>query len=188
MQGIATIRPSAHGATDMFRNASLLLFALFLLPACERGTPFASERPPLQNAAGEFATQLTVDRAEIRPGEEFTGSYSFHNHRTEPVQLLSGCTALARGTVYRNAELVDFVGSSGGCREAVSAYEVAAGETLTVQWQVRATVVRVHADGRPPELAPAEPGPYVFRVEPDVIQLDGESFRLPALEQSITVR
>jgi hypothetical protein len=133
--------------------------------------------------------QLSVDRTKIRPGEEFTATYSIRNARPESVQLKSLCSALARGVVYRSGHEVRLVGSSSGCRTAIGTHLIAAGQTVEWQWRVRAAVIlRAYPDGREPDVALAEAGQYVFRVEPDVFQVDGVDLQLPTQELRFAVQ
>jgi hypothetical protein len=91
--------------------------------------------------------------------------------------------------VYRDGEEIGFIGSGSGCYTAISHHEIPAGGSLEWNWEVRAAVIlRAYPDGRDPDVALAEPGEYLFRVEPRVFRIDGADERLPQLEQRIVVQ
>lgn len=173
----------------MLWKSSLFLLALLVLPACELGLLSPKEAAPSQVVSHGLVTQLSVDRAAIERGEEFGATFWIRNTRSEPIHLESLCNALARGVVYRNGHEVGFIGSGSGCRTAISTYNIAAGETLKWQWQVKAAIIlRAYPDGREPDMALAEPGQYIFQVEPDVYRINGAEAQLPKMEQRILVR
>lgn len=172
----------------MLRAPLNLLLTLGLL-GCELGV--LSPGDPALNLASVdgLRTELRLDRTAVDRGKEFTATFRIQNTRSEDVALESLCVAIARGVVYREGERIGFVGSGSGCFTTLRTYEIDAGETFEWSWRIKAaTTVRAYPDGRPPDLAPAEQGEYIFRVEPDVWTVNGVEARLPQLEQRFTVR
>jgi hypothetical protein len=173
----------------MLSRAYLLLLALAVLPACAMDLLPPKEVARNQAVSTGLTTQLSLDRSEVAPGGEFTATYSIRNSRAQPIRLESLCNSVARGVVYRDGGEVGFTGSGSGCRNAISTYEVASGATLEWKWTVTAAVIlRAYPDGREPDVALAEAGQYVFRVEPDVYLIDRMAGKLPKMDQQIVVR
>jgi hypothetical protein len=173
----------------MLPRGYLLLLALAVLPACAMDLLPPKEVAQNEAVSTGLTTQLILNRTELAPGGEFTATYSIRNSRAQPIRLESLCNAIARGVVYRNGEEVGFTGSGSGCRNAISTYEIASGARLEWRWTVTAAVIlRAYPDGREPDVALAEAGQYVFRVEPDVYLINGMAGKLPKMEQQIMVR
>jgi hypothetical protein len=51
-----------------------------------------------------------------------------------------------------------------------------------------AIIVKAYPDGREPDIELTPPGEYLFRVEPDVLTVNGVQARLPVIEKKFTVR
>jgi hypothetical protein len=164
--------------------------AFLLLSAC--GTDAVGPVETLSAAqldALGLAADIVIDRSEVARGGEFAVTYTIINTGTAPVRLESACVAVARGVVLRGGNVANFIGSSSGCRTAIGTHDIAADATLQMTWQVRAAIiVQAHPDGREPDIEPAPAGEYVFRVEPDVLTVNGVEARLPVIEQKFTVR
>jgi hypothetical protein len=163
------------------RMALLLLPAVVFLAGC------SSFENPLPDDG--LVMELSLDRTEVESGGTFTATYSIRNTNLEPVLLTTACFAFARGVVYQNDQEKAFMGSSSGCYTSIGTYEIDAGETLTRQWEVEAAIIiKAYPDGRPPDIELAAPGHYVFRVQPDVFEINGAQAQLPSVEQAIEVR
>jgi hypothetical protein len=172
----------------MRRKCIVLLLTAAAIAGCEINSLAPEEAPLSQALAHGLVTRLVVDRTEVAPGGSFTATYSITNTGSGPVQLESTCVAIARGVVYRNGTETPFIGSGSGCYTAIGSHVIAAGETLERHWQLEAAILlRAHPDGSR-EVAPAQPGDYIFRVIPDVFRIDGAEARLPALERPVSVR
>lgn len=164
---------------------------LALLPAvgiaaCETN-PLAPDTARTQLMSDGLATRLTVDRSRVEPGGEFTVTYTIRNTRPESFRLESSCVAIARGIVYRNDREVALIGSGSGCFPSIATHEIARGDSLERRWRVRAGTHGVDPDTRQ-NITLAKSGRYVFRVEPDVFQINGEAARLPTLDVRIEIR
>ncbi|WP_073060286.1 hypothetical protein [Fodinibius roseus] len=134
--------------------------------------------------------QLEVEPAQItvNPEEEFTVTYSVQNNNPEKVKLVSGCTAFARGMVFRQEEVVRLEGSSDVCFTAISSYEIPAGEKLELEWQVKPFSLKTYPDDREPDTTLAEAGKYTFRVKPDIMKINGEETSLPDIERKVVLK
>lgn len=176
---------------SLHRMALVLLPSLFFLAGCtsfiDPITDDEFEAPGAVISHG-LVMHLSLDRTEVEPGEAFTATYTIRNSRSEAVLLESSCSQPARGVVYQNDQEVNFTGSGSGCYTSIGTHNIAAGETLTRQWEVEAAIIiKAYPDGRPPDVEPAAPGHYVFRVTPDVFQINGAQAQLPAVEEAIEV-
>jgi hypothetical protein len=143
----------------------------------------------IQLTGSEFvASELGLDRTVVVPGETFTATYTIRNTGSEDAELTTACTALARGVIYRDGAEAPFLGSSSGCYTAIGHHVVPAGGVIEWSWDVTAAIiVKAYPDGRPPEIGEAEPGQYVFQVEPNVIMIDGAHATLPRLSRTVVV-
>lgn len=133
--------------------------------------------------------QLEVEpaRMNVNPEEEFSVTYSVQNNNAETVKLVSGCTAFARGIVLRKKKVVGLQGSADGCFTAISSYEIPAGEKMELEWQVKPFSLRIYPDDRKPDTTLAQPGEYIFKVKPDIIEIDGRKDSLPEIERKIVL-
>jgi hypothetical protein len=172
----------------MNRKRTFVLLTVVGIAACETNSVAPDEASLRRAVSNRLETQLSVDRTDVTPGEEFIATYSIRNTRAESVRLESSCTAIAKGVVYRNSQEVEFVGSGSGCYPAIGVHEIAAGEAIEWQWKVKAAVVLwVYPDGRQ-DIALAEPDQYLFRVEPDVFRISEADAQLPALDLRVDVK
>jgi hypothetical protein len=172
------------------RRHELLPVAFLVLAACGTGPVGPAETlSAAQLDALGLATDIVIDRGEVARGGEFAVTYTISNTGTAPVRLESACVAVARGVVLHGGNVANFIGSSSGCYTAIGTHDIAAGAMLERTWQVPAAIiVKAYPDGREPDIELAPAGEYVFRVEPDVLTVNGVQARLPAIEQKITVR
>ena len=132
---------------------------------------------------------LRIDPATTASGGSFTATFAITNRRDRAATLISGCTQLARGVVYRagDEEQQWFIGASGGCYTATSEYRLDVGESFEQVWSATAAS-RVYLGDFEWETVPAPEGAYVFRVSPDVITIDEEGARLPELQAPFRVK
>ena len=175
----------------MNRTTAGVILLVTLLPlACDgSGTAPLSEIVSSAQSVHGLELSLSVDPAATVSGGNFTAIFTVTNRREVAVTLISGCTQLARGAVYRagDAEPQWFIGASGGCYTALSAYRLEVGESFEQVWFATAARRDV-LDETPWETIPAPEGEYVFRVSPDVIRIDQESARLPEVQVTFRVR
>jgi hypothetical protein len=172
----------------MFKTRGLLLTGFLFIAACGTDSIAPGEVALSHAIAHGLETKLFIDPVDVGPGGAFTAEYSITNSRAEPVHLKSSCIAIARGVVYRDGDEARFIGSGSGCYTAVGNYKIAAGETFRWTWQVEAAIVlRAYPDGTQ-DIEDAKPGEYVFRVKPDVFEINEVRAQLPVLEQGIQVR
>jgi hypothetical protein len=165
---------------------SSLALGCLALAACNGA--LLGPAPAQLSAADVLVGQLTVAPSLIAPGGSLTATYTIYNAGPEDAHLTTACVALARGVVYHGDVEAHFIGSGSGCRTALGQYLVPAGETLRWSWDVTASImIEAYPDGRPPLTRPVEPGVYVFRVEPDVMIVNGEQASLPHLSHAIVV-
>jgi len=132
--------------------------------------------------------KLSLDPTTTVPSGNFTATFTITNHRDTAATLMSGCTQLARGAVYRAGEEEPqfFIGASGGCYLATSTYRLDVGETFQQVWYATAAR-RNYLGDMQWEIVPASAGEYFFRVSPDVYKIDQESVRLPELDAPFRV-
>jgi hypothetical protein len=168
----------------------LVLLATLSLLACDGQGTAPADQPLLttQRVHG-LDLSLSLDPATTVPSGNFTATLTVTNRRDTAAMLISGCTQLARGFVYRTAdeEPAWFIGATGGCYTALSRYELDVGESFEQVWNVTAAR-RDYLGDLQFETTPAPKGDYVFRVSPDVITIDQESARLPELDVAFQVK
>jgi hypothetical protein len=157
-----------------------MLLATLPLLACDgQSTAPAGELVLGTQRVHGLELTLSIDPAATSSGETFTATLTVTNRRDSATTLISGCTQLARGAVYRAGDEPQwFIGASGGCYTALSEYRLDVGESFEQVWNVRVAT----------DTIPASEGDYFFRVSPDVITIDREAARLPELEVAFRVR
>jgi hypothetical protein len=167
----------------------MLLATLSLLACDGQSTAPAGELVLGTQRVHGLELTLSIDPAATSSGETFTATLTITNRRDSAATLISGCTQLARGAVYRagDEEPQWFIGASGGCYTALSSYQLEVGESFEQVWNATAAS-RVYLGDFQWEIVPAPEGDYVFRVSPDVITIDQKSAGLPALEIAFRVR
>lgn len=174
----------------MNRTTAGVILLVTLLPlACDgSGTaPLSEIVSSAQNVHG-LELSLSVDPAATVSGGNFTAIFTVTNRREVAVTLISGCTQLARGAVYRagDAEPQWFIGATGGCYLATSQYRLDVGETFEQVWNVTAASHNYLGDlGF--ETVLATKGDYLFRVSPDVYLIDQAAARLRELDVTFRV-
>ena len=175
------------GRTEVM--GAVLLATLPLLACDGQGTAPSGEILLSTHRAHGLELSLSVDPAATASGETFTATLTITNRRDSAATLISGCTALARGVVYRagDEERQTFIGTGDGCWTALSGYRLDVGESFEQVWNARATN-EVYLGDFAWETVPASEGEYFFRVSPDVITIDQESARLPELQAVFRVR
>jgi hypothetical protein len=188
MAGLRTdTKEATMGRTPVMR---IMLLATLPLLACDgQGTAPSGKILLSTHRAHGLELSLSIDPAAAASGETFTATLTITNRRDRPARLISGCTQLARGVVYRagDEEQQWFIGASGGCYTATSEYRLDVGESFEQVWNATA-VSRVYLGDFEWETVPAPEGAYVFRVSPDVITIDGEGARLPELQAPFRVK
>lgn len=168
----------------------VVLLATLPLLACDgQGTAPPGEILLSTHRAHGLELRLSIDPAATASGETFTATLTITNRRDSAATLISGCTQLARGVVYRagEEEQQSFIGTGDGCFTAISQYQLDVGESFEQVWNARATN-QVYLGDFEWETVPAPGGDYVFRVSPDVITIDQESARLPDLRAAFRVK
>ncbi len=115
--------------------------------------------------------EFGVSPSSIERQETLVATLEVENLRDEGVELISSCTALALIKAFRSGERVDLEGTVLGCGDAITPFQIGAGEVLTRTYEIRA----VRVDGMP-----VERGEYVLRAEFMVLEL-------PDLEASFRV-
>ena len=171
------------------QTAGIILLATLPLLACDGQwtAPLGDTISGAQHAHG-LELSLRIDPAGTPSSGNLTATFTVTNRRDSSATLTSGCTALARGTVYRSGdeEPQDFIGTGDVCFTALSTYRLDVGESFEQVWNATAAN-RVYLGDFQWEIVPAPEGDYVFRVSPDVIWIDGGSARLPELHASLRV-
>ena len=167
----------------------VLLATLPLLACDEPGTAPSGEILLSTHRVHGLELSLSIDPATPASGGTFTATLTITNRRDRAATLLSGCTQLARGVVYRagDAEQQWFIGATGGCYTATSEYRLDVGESFEQVWNATAAS-RVYLGDFEWETVPASEGEYFFRVSPDVITIDQESAGLPELQAVFRVK
>jgi hypothetical protein len=167
-------------------NLFILAVGGLAMSACS--VDLAAPEPAPNLMAGALVAELTVAPSAVAPYGTFTATYTVHNTGSEDAHLTTACAAPARGVVYLGEAEAHFMGSSSGCRTSLGQHSIPAGGMLQRSWEVTAAIiVEAYPDGRPPLTRPAEPGEYVFRVEPDVMMINGAQAELPALSHAVVV-
>ncbi|MGF1669232.1 MAG: hypothetical protein ACFCU6_02195 [Balneolaceae bacterium] len=155
----------------------IFIVICIIMPGCDT-LDEASNR-----SIDDLEFKLNIDPDQISRDGEFTATYSIHNNSSQTVEMVSGCTQLARGIVFRDGEVVNLKGSADGCFTAISTHVIDAGNKFERVWKVKPFSVRFFPDDREPDTTFAEPGEYTFTVKSDVIEVNGEGKRLPDLER-----
>lgn len=115
--------------------------------------------------------ELGISPSSIERQEKVVATLEVENLRDEEVELISSCTALALIKTFRRGERADLEGTALGCGDAITPFQIGAGEVLTRTYEIRA----VRVDGMP-----VERGEYVLRADFMVLEL-------PDLEVSFRV-
>ena len=168
----------------------VVLLATLPLLACDgQGTAPPGEILLSTHRVHGLELSLSIDPPETVSGESFTATLKITNRRDRAATLVSGCTQLARGVVYRagDEEQQWFIGAGGGCYTALSGYRLDVGESFEQVWNATAAS-QVYLGDFEWETIPAPKGDYVFRVSPDVITIDQEDARLPELQAPFQVK
>jgi hypothetical protein len=168
----------------------VVLLATLALLACDgQGTAPPDEILLGTQLVHGLELRLSIDSTTTTPGGTFTATLAITNRRDSAARLISGCTQLARGAVYRasDEEPQWFMGASGGCYTALSEYRLEVGESFEQVWNARAAR-QLYLGESGWDIVPASEGDYFFRVSPDVITIDQEAARLPELEVAFRVR
>jgi len=131
--------------------------------------------------------QLEIDPTRINQDGEVTATYSIHNNSSLTIEMVSGCTQLARGVVFKDDEVVGLKGSSTGCFTGISTHIIDSDEKFESEWKVKPILVRIFPDDREPDTTFADPGEYTFIVKPDVIKVNGEENVLPEIERTFII-
>lgn len=131
--------------------------------------------------------QLSVEPVKINTDEEITATYLIRNNRSKSVEMVSGCTQLARGVVFKNDQEVGLQGSGSGCYTAISTHEIDPGRELEMEWKVKPFSVRFFPDDTEPDTTFAESGEYTFTVMSDVFEINGEEASLPKVEITFVI-
>ena len=167
----------------------VVLLATLPLLACDgQGTGPQEILGTTQRVHG-LELNLSIDPTTTVPGGSFTTTFTITNRRDSAVTMVSGCTQLAHGVVYRagDGEPAWFIGASGGCYTAISEYRLDVAESFEQVWNATAAR-RLYLGEFKWETVLAAEGDYLFRVSPDVITIDQESARLPELEVAFQVK
>ena len=159
----------------------IAIFALML------GCDMLDQSSNSSSSINDFDFDLDIDPTHINHDGEITAVYSIRNNTSQTVEMVSGCTQFARGIVYKGDQIIGLKGSADGCFTAISTHEIAAGENLEFEWQVKPFTVRFFPDDREPDTTFAEPGEYTFTVSPDVFEINGEEARLPEVENTFVI-
>ncbi|NBC03203.1 MAG: hypothetical protein GVY20_05795 [Bacteroidetes bacterium] len=94
---------------------------------------------------------------------------------------------MARGVAYKDDQIIGLKGSGNGCFSGISTHEIGAGENLEIEWQIKPFSVRYFPDDREPDTTFTDPGEYIFKVKPDVFEVNKEEKRLPELERTFII-
>ncbi|MEX0662942.1 MAG: hypothetical protein WEA58_02180 [Balneolaceae bacterium] len=140
-----------------------------------------------KSSNNDFNIDLDINPTHINHDGEITAIYSIRNNTSQTVEMVSGCTQLARGIVFKDDQVIGLNGSADGCFTAISTHEIAAGENLEFEWQIKPFSVRFYPDDREPDTTFADSGKYVFTVKPDVFEVNKEQKRLPELERTFVI-
>jgi hypothetical protein len=167
----------------------VVLLATLSLLACDgQGTAPADQLLLGTQRVHGLELKLSIDPTTTVPSGNFTATLTITNRREAAATLISGCTQLSRGAVYRagDEEPQWFIGASGGCYTALSEYRLDVGKSFEQVWHARAAK-QLYLGGSEWDIVPASEGNYFFRVSPDVITIDREAARLPELEVAFRV-
>lgn len=160
---------------------SIILSAFIFLSGCDMTDQQAN------SSFDDLSFDLNITPTHISQDEEITATYLISNNSSQSINLVSACTQLARGVVFEEEQFIELIGSTDICFTAISEYEIAAGEFLEMEWNIKPIYVNYYTDGREPDTTFANPGEFVFTVKPDVFEVNKEQISLPKMEGTFII-
>ena len=146
------------------RRPSIVLALALIATAC----PFEIAGPDtsLDGLPPGLDVTLELEPNVVAQHAPFTATLRVRNTTSEPISVTTSSTCLAVPHVLRDGRRIPFEGSWWGCGDAISTHVLAAGETRTKTWNMRAELYAEEqgdTDG-----APAPRGTYWVQAEFDV--------------------